>query len=265
MFNENDTQAAYSETPYADETWEIVGEPPASEEFVPMDVQIIRTGEALVNVMFEDFGGTSDPRLSQRYHLAPNEFYTPTYNEDKDLEEMERQRQAKFQEEIEEAKKLAYEEGRQAALLEAIHVQSERLEQIENKVRSVFEDLDNQLKENLEQIERKAVELSLQISRKVIDTAVEINPEYIIPILHKALELGSSGKIKIVRVSPQDLEFIELVGLKKTLCESSDIWEFKSDPSIKAGCILESDAGEIDFNLDQVWSRISEQVVSIIK
>jgi flagellar biosynthesis/type III secretory pathway protein FliH len=265
MFNENDTQATYSETPYADETWEIVGEPPASEEFVPMEVQIIRNGEPLVNVMFEDFGGTSDPRLSQRYHLAANEFYTPTYNEDKDLEEIERQRQAKFEEQIAEAKKLAYEEGRQVALLEAIQVQSERLEQIESKVRLVFEDLDSQLKDNLDQIERKAIELSLQISRKVIDTAVEINPEYIIPILHKALELGSSGNIKIVRVSPQDLEFIELVGLKKTLCESTDTWEFKADSSIKAGCILESDAGEVDFNLDQIWNRIADQVVSIIK
>lgn len=117
----------------------------------------------------------------------------------------------------------------------------------------------------MQEVESRALELALAVSKKIVDTAVEINPEYLLSILKKGLELGVADKIKKIRVSPQDLEFIDLMGLRKNLKKAEDTWEFKADSSVSAGCILETDAGEIDFDLNAAWERLADKIVSISK
>jgi flagellar biosynthesis/type III secretory pathway protein FliH len=57
------------------------------------------------------------------------------------------------------------------------------------------------------------------------------------------------------------MEFIEVVGVKKNLRGFDGTWNFESDPTIKSGCVVESSAGEIDFQLDKAWERIQTAVV----
>ena len=114
-------------------------------------------------------------------------------------------------------------------------------------------------------MERQAVELALQVARKIIEQAVEINPEYIIPIIREAITSSGSAIIRKVRISPQDMEFVEYAGLRKQLKEFDGSWDFEADESIRSGCIVETSASQIDYQLDKAWERVRDQVVKVIR
>ena len=66
-------------------------------------------------------------------------------------------------------------------------------------------------------LEKQAVDLSLQVSRKILATTAEIKPEYIITVIKEALtQLGAAKPVRI-RVSPDDYEFLMVIGLPISL------------------------------------------------
>ena len=83
--------------------------------------------------------------------------------------------------------------------------------------------------------------------------------------MREALKYAGTASIKKVKVSAQDLEFIEVMGLSKKLKEFDGSWAFEADENLKSGCVIETSAGEVDFNLEKSWERIAESVVRIIK
>ena len=109
------------------------------------------------------------------------------------------------------------------------------------------------------------VENALALDTKVKADVQTAMKEYINDVIRAGLErLGSSRPLRI-RVSAQDFEFIEVVGIAKSMKEYDGTWAFVADESINAGCIVETSAGEIDFQLDEAWERIKQNVVSIMK
>src|SRR5690606_16120529 len=118
--------------------------------------------------------------------------------------------------------------------------------------KEVLKDLARQIEERITQTEKDAVALALEISKKIIDTTVEVNPEYLVHIVREALGQAGAAAIRKIRVSPQDYEFIEVVGLRRQF-ESEGSWDFEADETIRSGCIVETSGGEIDFQLDRAW------------
>ena len=88
-----------------------------------------------------------------------------------------------------------------------------------------------------------------------------INPEYITQIVKEAVRSVGGASILRVRVSPEDMEFIKVVGLSEQLGELAKGWAFEADATIKSGCIVDSSAGEADFQLDRAWERIRAGVI----
>lgn len=263
IFEADESQVAFKETPYNDESWEIIGVEPGPEVFEPMNVEIIKGAQAVIDPMFADYGGVYKGNEPSRFHLPVSENYKPVYAEKFHEEQEHEAREIAYQKHLEEAKAEAYEQGKLDALEESVINQNGKLEKIEEQIKLIFVDLTSQIDEKVNNIEAQALELAVQISRKVLGTTVEINPEYILPVIKEALNLGSSSVVSSVRVSPQDFEFIELVGLRKDLMQEGQIWDFKADESIKSGCILDTSTGEIDFDLDKMWERVAEQIVGI--
>jgi flagellar biosynthesis/type III secretory pathway protein FliH len=42
-------------------------------------------------------------------------------------------------------------------------------------------------------------------------------------------------------------------------------WSFVQDETIRAGCVVETSSGEVDFRLDQAWERIKDNVVKVLR
>lgn len=254
--------ASFKETPYADQSWEIVGEPVSNEEFEPMVFETIRTEVIGTDPMFEDYGGISKEPSERRWHLPENLAHAS---------EHARRAAAKIEEEaaipmvpeseVERMCAEAYERGKQEALAQAQAEHTEKIGQIAQQVESVLHDLQSQLNTELIALEQHSVDLAVKVAEKLVGAAVEINPEYIVPILNEALTLAKGAAVRKVRVSPQDMEFIEVVGVTKSLRAFDGTWAFEADATIKSGCVVETSAGEIDFQLDKAWERIQASVV----
>jgi flagellar biosynthesis/type III secretory pathway protein FliH len=61
------------------------------------------------------------------------------------------------------------------------------------------------------------------------------------------------------------MEFIDLIGPKRLLKDYDESWTFEAEPAITAGCIVESSAGQIDFQLDAAWNRIKDNVLKAVR
>jgi len=256
------SQREYSGTAYEDQSWEIVGELAEHNEFVPMEINIIPRKRQAIDPMFQDFGGLSGGDEKKRMHL-PTEvakaFGSKAKVEDKDLGKLKL-----LPEELEALKRQAFEEGVQAGMGRGEEEANTKLQVMQKGMQTVLQDLAQQITQNLRGIEKNAAELALGVAEKMVGYAVEINPEYIGQLVKEALTHAGSAAIKKVRVSPQDMEFIEIVGIPKQLVEMKGEWTFEKDDRIKAGCVVETSAGEIDFRLDEAWERVKGNVLKAL-
>jgi flagellar biosynthesis/type III secretory pathway protein FliH len=257
------TQASYQETKYEDASWEIVGTFDGEEAFTPMELSVIDGGEIGVDRMFADYGGLPPEGSVRRWHLPDQLAYTPPVSEEE--EEVVDNTIHIQPEELQRMLAEAEANGRQAGLEESVTINLEKMKQMEEAMTAIVLDLQKQFSENLTHIESEAVGLALNISRKVISFAVEINPEYIVQILHEAIGHCGGARVKKVRVSPDDMEFIKVVGVEKRLKEFDGSWHFEKDDTIRSGCVVESSAGDLDYQLDQAWERIKENVVRVLR
>ena len=113
--------------------------------------------------------------------------------------------------------------------------------------------------------EKKAVELALAVARRILSTTAELKPEYIVDVIRMGVaKLGAATPIQI-RVSPQDLEFLQVVGLPPELSAQELGAQFVADDSVRSGCVIETDFGEIDLDLDTMWQQISADLYGVYK
>ena len=260
-----DSQADYEPTPWEDANWEIVGEVSATLEFTPMAVAVCEAeAEQISDSMFPDYGGRDTSGKPTRWHL-PEELGSSYQSGEKqqvtDEPEIARLR-------LEELEKIKAEEFARGVAQGRADAQAEdgaRVAEMQERLATLMQDLKTQMDEVRTEVESQAVNLSLAVARKIIDQAVEINPEYIVDILREAISQAGASVIRSIRVSPEDLEFIEFASIEAKLREMDSNWQFIADPTVRAGCVLETSAGEIDFQLDRAWERVRDQVVKVIK
>jgi flagellar biosynthesis/type III secretory pathway protein FliH len=261
------TVESYKPTPYEDSAWRIVGEFENQDYFEPMQFQTASEDGLVIDPMFSNYGGLEDAKNSGVRVHAPRgqQNFTPTKKrgvtevELTEVENMKQQHQRQLESAVASAREQAFEEGKKTAEAEV----AERMQVTENRYAEVLRDISSQLNESLDGIENQAVTLAVAISEKLVGAIVDINPEYILAIVRDALQLAGAAQVKKVRVSPQDLEFFNLLQLNKEFKEYDGTWKFEADETIKAGCIVESSAGEVDYDLDAAWQRIAEQVVKV--
>jgi flagellar biosynthesis/type III secretory pathway protein FliH len=264
---DSETVESYKPTPYEDSSWKIVGEFINQDYFEPMQFRTMSTDGLVTDPMFSNYGGLEDAKTTGLRAHAPSgqQKFAPTRKRGAEqvevsaLEQLKQQHQRELAEAVASAREQALEEGRQAAEAEF----TERMQALENRYAEVLRDISSQLNESLDGIENQAVTLAVAISEKLVGAIVDINPEYILSIVRDALQLAGTAQIRKVRVSPQDLEFFNLLKLNKEFKEYDGSWSFEPDETVKAGCIVETSAGEVDYDLDAAWHRIAEQVVKV--
>ncbi len=134
-------------------------------------------------------------------------------------------------------------------------------QQLEERYTLLWEDMQTQLSESLQISETNAVELAFQIARRMLGNVVENQREYVVGVMKEALQAAGGAEIKCVRVSPQDYEFLSLNQYGERIKIHGDAkLSFASDETIRAGCIIETSSGQIDFDLDKAWARMHGKV-----
>ena len=267
MNTEEPTQANYQETPYEDASWEMVGDSSLREEFFPLEIEVIEGSEAVADPLFADYGGVMPGQVRKRWHLPEELAYQGAARELAGEEPHEEQvpHLSVTEEQLETIRADAFAAG-QAQALESAKAGYERaLHEIQENAIAIFADLKSQLLDQLQLVEKQAVELAISVARRLVFQAVEINPEYLIPLMHEAFAHVGAAEVQQVRVSPEDLEFINMIGLAEQLKEHDGKWSFVADPSIQAGCVVDTSAGHIDFQLDQAWDRVRDQVMRAVR
>ena len=254
----------YNPTPYDDQDWEIVGKvDPNAESFVPMEITILHDKNQSSNPMFEDYGGKVVGDATRFWHLPESSAYKPPeMAKEKDAGPPKR---TLLESELEDLLAKAQTRGREEASQVLATVQLEESRALQHRLLDLFNDAQTQLLEHCKQTEKNAVKLAVDIAERLVGFAVEINPEYIVEIVRRALGLAGNAQVMRCRVSPQDHEFITVMELRDRLKEFEGNWIFEADASVRAGCILETSAGEVDMRVDQAMERIKENVIRIIR
>ncbi len=247
------SQQSYRPTGFSQSDWEVVGKMSDEYFFDPIDIEVFSTAVLAVDPMFADYGSGKEAAGIRRWssgssEVLDKEAVKPTVP----LEELN----IKVQE--------AEERGRVQALEEAKVLREEEIKKMSETFAVTLKDIEQKGIDILLQIEKKAAQLAVDISKKILEQAVEINPEYIVEIIKQALGLAGSASIAKVKVSPQDMEFIEVMGIARMLKEYDGTWLFEADEGIKSGCVVETSAGVVDFQLDQAWERVAGNVVRVI-
>lgn len=239
-------------TPFSSTTWEVVGERIPNLGFLTMEIDVLPSEMTTPDPMFPDFGGGVCGLVEKVVHAsAKDEEKRPEI----DGEYLEKVRL----EALEEGKALGREEAKGEAdneIAEMKKIYAERLEALQQNVAQELQSI-------AAKTEKNALDLALAIARKILISAADAKPEYIIDVIRSALSCtGNPVKIK---VSPQDFEFLQVIGLPPELSTQETGVEYVADDTITSGCVMETDFGEVDLQLEHMWQQIKESLFEVAK
>lgn len=151
---------------------------------------------------------------------------------------------AQVQEEMERSRKQGYELGYQEGLQQGL----EMLQRVKELRQKLFDDN-----------EREMVKLVFEIAEKIIGREFRENDKAIMNVIRLAVSDAVGDKI-VVHLNPQDYEKVkkneaELMGK----IESGKTLVFREDDTVKiGGCVVETDIGTIDAQLDTQLNAIKK-------
>lgn len=253
------SQTSFKEAPYADSSWEVVGELVSNTEFQPLLIESVGVNQMTSDPMFADYGGIPASETSKRWHLP--EHLSKEVAEKEQTQAVEEHFHKFTEEQLQALKTQAFEEGRKQGQVQGFEESKQQLVIVGQNFSTLLQDLQAQTEAQAKEVEQQALKLALAIANKLVGYAVEVNPEYIVTLINQALGKAGGANILKVRVSPEDFEFIEVVGVAKNIKDYDGSWKFEADASVKSGCILDTGAGEVDFQLDRAMDRIKDAVL----
>ena len=258
MKKECKSQVDYKEAPYEATSWEIVGNYHPDRGFIPITLDILDESNLVVDPVFADYGGIPH-KGDKRLHLPESEAFDLKKYEDKPEQEEDEEEKDFIklkQEEIDKITKEAYDKGFEEATIKANAQKEFEENDLKNQVNLVLDDLKTQIQEYKNDIEKEALNLSINIASKIINHTVKENPEYILEVIHTALESIKGATIKKIRVSTQSFGFLKSINKKEEFSNVENDFEFVADDTINKGCVIESSLGDANFDLDSAFKRL---------
>ncbi len=154
---------------------------------------------------------------------------------------------AAAREATEAARAEAYAAGRAAGLAE--------IESAARALASAAAELDSERALAAELSERAAAELALQLAEKVIGTVLELQPELVVEVVRGALRRLAEPRESVLLVNPDDVGAVgeAVEGLAIELGAPLSVRAERRVP--RGGCLVRSQAGEIDARIEEQLSR----------
>lgn len=249
------SQKDYRPTPYQNSEWEGLAEFDRNAKFKAIPLEVLEA-DLEFDPMFEQFDGEERKKRKEAQSVIQQ------------VEEEEEVVQPS-EELIAEIRSAAYEEGRQEGIKEGVlEAQSgiiERYEELSATLAGITTNIRAELDQRVSDLEKRALDLALDISKRILDTTVEVKPEYILSVIKRALEELGAQKNITVRISHQDYEFLEVVGLPEDLISEQSKIRFVPDEKISGGCMVETEYGSINLELDHMWNEVKDKIYSNIE
>lgn len=267
------SQTSYVESPFSEANWEVVGVDGNRAVFMPQRFEVIKSDFVKLDPMFADYGGEAkgideEPFREHQPKGSKISGEGPAGGSSVNNEVLQSQNAhsnndsktsiSMTEEELQELLKKARDEERLKVTQELEQGFKEQLIAGEMKLQETLNDLSSQLNNEILRVEQSSVELVLSIADKIVGASIEVNPEYILPIIKEAIALTGAATIKRILVGKDDFEFLTVLGFDKQFKGNGAGWNFELDDSIRMGCIVETSAGEVDYQLDRAWERVKE-------
>lgn len=153
--------------------------------------------------------------------------------------------------EAEEEKKIGFEQGFQAGL---------------ESFNKHLHALDLELKELRTEIQKKMLPLTLSAARKIIGEELKLHPDRIVDIVLNSLKPVTQHKKIIIYVNKADLMALEQERPKiKTIFEHLQSLSIEERDDIEpGGCIIETEAGIINAQLENQWRALESAFESFM-
>lgn len=249
----------YVPPPFRETNWEIIGNRVVYGDFAPLEVAILPNDSAEPDPMFEDFGGRISTGLERGFHL-PGDWGSASGEEEQPAFDPALL-QAEMEKAFADGKQAGYAEGYEAAkqeIAEHYQVLSAQLQDFNELIRT-------ELLAHRQRLEEQAFTLALNVSRKILTTTAEAKPEYILQVIRNGLHMLGAAKPIRIRVSPDDMEFLEVIGVPPELSSTELGVEYVIDDTVKSGCIIETDFGEVDLQLDKMWDQVKADLFEVTR
>jgi type III secretion protein L len=155
-------------------------------------------------------------------------------------------------EEAEKTKELAFQEGFEEGL---------------KSLNQHIIELDRELKEIRDEIHKKILPLSLKAARKIIGEELKLHPDRIVDIVMTALKPVTQHRKIVLYVNRSDLESLEKGKSRiKKIFENLDSFSIQERPDNEpGGCIIETEAGIINAQLDNQWRALESAFEAFMK
>jgi flagellar assembly protein FliH len=167
----------------------------------------------------------------------------------------------------EEAYAAGFEEGLRSGREEAAAEYSEKLAAAEQVRREAEEEsarllelAEEERRARIMESEGEILKLAVEIAEKIITGKIDESPEAWMQMVRKAVERVAGAKEVVVRVAPEDEEFVVLrLGTVKEVLSEAPPVQVVADSSLKKGdFVLQTDLGQVDGRLKEQLNKIAQ-------
>lgn len=254
------SQRDYVPTPYRETHWEIVGESVAERDFVALEVSVLQGDAAEPDPMFEVFGKGFSRDTESIYH---GPFGRPKHVPGGIDEVSEEEQLAQLEAILEERYQEGLKEGHALGVAEGMAKVAEKYDELSSHAQEVLSSVVNEVSEVVARMETQALDLALDIAKRILLTTVDVRPDYILEVIRAALKSLGAAKPLRIRVSVDDFEFLNVVGLPPELSTEELGVSYVADESVKSGCVVETNFGEVDMVIDRMWEQIRDSLYEV--
>lgn len=173
-------------------------------------------------------------------------------------------------EKLKEVQEKAYQEGYQLGLAEgtekAFQEAKADLAQRMHAIESILKTIENLKKNLLVDNEANLIQLLFLVAKKMALRDLQDNREAVKTILDDVLDEMQSDEQLSVRLSPEDLKFLEELQQKSgDKIESLERVKFIADEAVKpGGCLIESEYGTVDATIEErverTWATLQSRI-----
>lgn len=124
-----------------------------------------------------------------------------------------------------------------------------------NRVERFLEACSSELKDLVLDLDKEVLKIAVKIAEKLVLKEIQTDPEVNLRIIREALNYIAEGSSVIIKVNPEEFEFLEKEVLKEV--KGRYKVKFVKDPNVKKGGVfVESELGTIDATFEKRWEKL---------
>jgi type III secretion protein L len=159
---------------------------------------------------------------------------------------------------IEETEKIEQqrEQAVQDGFAEGLDQWAAQIKRLEEEIVRVHNDL-----------EKLVIPVAIKAAKKIVGNELQLSKEAIVDIVSTTLKAVSHHRLVTVHVSPEDLEILDKKRpqLKQIFDRLESLSLVARDDIERGGCIIETETGIINAELEHQWTRLEQAIESLMK